>query len=156
VAFLAVLPVLVSAGCDNRALDEAQQEVRDAKVTINKLNYTLKTTQEKIATMEVELSSVKRDRDDLQKQVDRLTHERDQASGFAQQAQEALNRLNTQATGQTTVTVALQKQVTELRTLVDEQEKLIKQLRAEAAAPPAAAPPAETPEKPAAPDPNGF
>jgi len=148
-----VLPVLWPAGCRNRALEEAQQEARDARVTINKLNYTLKTAQEKIATMDVELSAVKRDRDNLQKQVDRLAHERDQASDFAQQAQEAINRLNTQATGQTGVTTALQRQVGELRTLVDEQEKLIKQLRAEAAA----APPADTPEKPSTPDPNdGF
>jgi len=153
-ALLTLLPLLLSVGCRNRALDQAQQEAREAKTTINKLNYSLKTAQEKIATMEAELSSVKLNRDALQKQVDRLTRERDQAAMFAQQAQEAITRLTTQATGQGSATAALQKQVVEFKTLVDEQQKLIDQLRAEVAAQPATPPPAQTADKPSTPDPN--
>jgi uncharacterized coiled-coil protein SlyX len=57
-----------------------------------------------------------------------------------QSAQETIARLTTQATGQNSTTVALQKQITELKTLVEEQQKLIEQLQKGAASPPAAQP----------------
>jgi hypothetical protein len=46
-----------------------------------------------------ELSSVWWNCDDLQKQVDQLMHERDQASTFAQQVQEAISKLTTEESG---------------------------------------------------------
>jgi chromosome segregation ATPase len=134
------------AGCRNRELEQAQQDAREAKATINKLNYNLKSAVEEIATVKAELAAVRQDRDLLQKQKDQLVRERDQASTSAQQAQEAVTRLTTQTTGQGTVAAALQKQIAELGTLVEDQRKLIEQLQKGATAP--------TADKPTAPDPN--
>jgi chromosome segregation ATPase len=147
VAFLTLLLLLLSAGCRNRALDQAQQEAREAKTTLYKLNYSLKTAAEEIATVKAELSSVRQNRDELQKQVEQLTRERDQASMFAQRAQEAITRLTTQTDGQGSTTVVLQRQVSELKTLVEEQQKLIDQLQKGVTAQPAA-PPAQAATEP--------
>jgi len=71
------------AGCKNQALEEARQETREAKAAINKLNYSLQTIQETIATKDAELRAVQQSRDELQKQVDQLRRERDAASESA-------------------------------------------------------------------------
>ena len=94
--------------------------------------------------------AVRQGRDETQKQIQQLIRERDQASTSAQHAQEAVTRLTTQASGQGSMTTALEKQVAELKTLVDEQQKLIDQLQKNAPAQPAA--PAT--DKPSTPDPN--
>jgi chromosome segregation ATPase len=146
--------LVLLAGCKGRALDEAQQEAREAKATANKLNYSLKTAAEEIATVKAELLAVQQSRDELQKRMEQLIRERDQASTSAQHAQEAIARLATQANGQGSTTAALQKQVAELKTLVDEQQKLIDQMQKGAPAQPAATSPAQAADKPATPDPN--
>ncbi|MCY2950559.1 MAG: hypothetical protein NTU53_01110 [Planctomycetota bacterium] len=145
-----LLPVLLLAGCKGRALDEAQQEAREAKATINKLNYSLKTAAEEIATAKAELDAVRQGRDETQKRMEQLIRERDQASTSAQHAQETVTRLTTQASGQDSMTVALQKQVAELKTLVEEQQKLIDQLPKSAPAQPGA----QAVDKQATSDPN--
>jgi hypothetical protein len=83
-----------------------------------------------------------------------LVRERDQASTSAQQAQEAVTRLTSQATGQGSVTAALQKQIAELKTLVEDQQKLIDQLQKGATAPLVTTPPAQSADKQVTPDPN--
>lgn len=147
-SLLAVL--LLLAGCKSRALEEAQQEAREAKASVNKLNYSLKTAAEEIATAKAELDAVRQSRDETQKQMQQLIRERDQASMSAQHAREAVTRLATQASGQGSMTTALQKQVAELKTLVDEQQKLIDQLQKSAPAQPAA----QAADKPSTADPN--
>jgi hypothetical protein len=141
-------------GCKGRALDEAQQEAREAKAAANKLNYSLKTAAEEIATVKAELLAVQQNRDELQKRVAQLIREGDLASTSAQHAQDAIARLTTQANGQGSTTAALQKQVAELKTLVEEQQKLIDQLQKGAPAQPTATPPAQAADKPTTPDPN--
>jgi len=154
VAFFSLLPGLLLGGCRGRALEEAQQEAREAKATANKLNYSLKTAAEEIATVKAELLAVQQSRDELQKRMEQLIRERDQASTSAQSAQEAITRLATQASGQGSTTAALQKQVSELKTLVDEQQKLIDQLQKGAPGQPAGTPPSQAVDKPTTPDPN--
>jgi chromosome segregation ATPase len=154
VAVFTLLPALLLAGCKGRALDEAQQEAREAKATVNKLNYSLKTAAEENATVKAELHAVQQNRDELKKRVDQLEQERDQASTSAQHAQEAITRLTTQANGQGSTAAALQKQVAELKTLVEEQQKLIDQLQKGAPAQPVATAPAQAADKSTTPDPN--
>jgi len=146
--------LILLGGCKDRALDQAQQEAREAKATINKLNYSLKTAAEEIATVKAELAAVRQGREETQKQMDQLVRERDQAATFAQNAQEAITRLTTQTSGQGSTTAALQKQAAELKTLVEEQQKLIEQLQKGATAQPAATPPAQAADKQATSDPN--
>jgi len=152
VVVLAVLPFLLAAGCKNRALELARQEARDAKVAAKRMDVSLEAAAKEIATLKEELSSVRQNRDNLQKQVDQLMHERDQASTFAQQAQEAISNLTTRETGQKSVTASLEKQIAELKTLVEDQQKLIEQLKGTAASP--ATTTAQAADKPSAPDPN--
>jgi predicted Zn-dependent peptidase len=147
VIVLALLPLLFAAGCRNRALEQARQEAREAKTAAKKMDYSLQTAAEEIARVKAELSSVRQDRDELQKRVDQLTRERDQASTFAQQAQEAISSLTTRESGQRSVTAALEKQIAELKTLVEDQQKLIDHLQKGAAT-------AQATEKPPTPDPN--
>ncbi len=142
------------AGCRNRALEQAQQEAREAKANQNKLNYQLKTLEEKIATKEAELFAVQQSREELQKQVNQLQHERDRVSTFAQQAQEAINRLTTQNSSRSNLTAALEKQVAELKSLVAEQQKRIEQLEKDAAAAPAAGARTPAPTEPNQPEPG--
>lgn len=136
VAAVTVLPLVFAAGCRNRALEQAQQEARESKAALGRMEYTLKTAAEEIETVKAELSTVRQDREELQKRVDQLIRERDQASTFAQQAQEAISNLTTRESGQRSVTAALEKQIAELKILVDDQHKLIEQLKG-AATPPA-------------------
>lgn len=150
---LALLPLVFAAGCRNRALEQAQQEAREAKTAVNKMNYSLQTAAKEIATVKEELSSVRQNRDELQKQVDQLMGERDQASTFAQQAQEAISNLTTRESGQRSVTAALEKQIAELKILVEDQHKLIEELRKGAAAQPATTT-AQATDKPSTVDPN--
>ena len=151
VAVLTLLLLLFAVGCKNRALEQAQQEAREAKTAVKKMDYSLKTAAEEVARIKEELSSVRQDRDELQKRVDQLTRERDQASTFAQQAQEAISSLTTRESGQRSVTVSLEKQIAELKTLVDEQHKVIEQLKGSAAQPATAT--AQATDRPT-PDPN--
>jgi archaellum component FlaC len=151
-AVLVLLPLVFAAGCRNRALEQAQQESREARVTIERLKASVNAAAKEIATMREELSSVRQDRDALQKRVDQLTYERDQASVFAQQAQEAISNLTTRESGHRSVTAALEKQIAELKILVDDQHKLIEQLKGAAGQPATTA--AQAMDKPAPADPN--
>jgi DNA repair exonuclease SbcCD ATPase subunit len=152
VAVLALLFLVLVAGCRNRALEQAQQEAREAKTAAKRMEYSLQTAAEEIATVKAELSSVRQDRDELQKRVDQLTHERDQAATFAQEAQEAISDLTTRESGQRSITASLEKQIDGLKTLVDDQQKLIEQLKGAASQPGSTT--AQAPDKPATADPN--
>ena len=149
---LSLLPLLLVAGCRNRALEQAQQEARENKATVARLNGSVAMAAKEIATLKEELTSVRQNRDNLEKQMEQLRRERDQASTFAQQAQEAISNLTTRESGQRSVTAALEKQIAELKTLVEDQHKLIEQLKGAATQP--ATTPAHAPDKPASADPN--
>jgi predicted nucleic acid-binding Zn-ribbon protein len=150
VFFILILP----AGCRQREREQTQQELREARATINKLNYSLRATEERIATKEAELRAVQQSRDELQKQMDQMVRERDQAADLAQQAREAITRLTKQESSQSSETAALRTQVAELKTLVEDQQKLIEQLQsgtaveATPAVPQGQAPPTEPNESP--------
>jgi hypothetical protein len=114
------------AGCDKRAAEQAQQEAREAKATVQQLKYNLALAEKEIANVKAELNVVKQGRDELQKQVKQANEERDQALDLAQKAQEAVLA---KSGGQASATAALQRQIAELNALVAEQEKLIEQLK---------------------------
>ncbi|OHB63042.1 MAG: hypothetical protein A2Y76_12640 [Planctomycetes bacterium RBG_13_60_9] len=148
VVLFTLLPLLLLAGCKNRELERVQKETSDAKAALDKRNFQLNTVVKENAAIKAELSAVRQDRDELQKQVDKLKQERDQAATFAQTAQEAITHLTTQATGQSSATAALEKQIAELKTLVDQQQALIDQLKKGPAGEPSSAMPAEPNDKP--------
>jgi len=125
--------VVLLAGCDKRAVEQAQQEAREAKTAVQQLKHNLALAEKEIASTKAELNAVRQSRDELQGKIDQLAKERDEALEYAQQAQEALKA----ASGdQASTTAALQKQNAELTALVAEQQKLIDQLQKGAEAEP--------------------
>lgn len=122
-----VLCILVLlSGCDKRAVEQAQQEAREAKATVQQLKHNLALAEKEIAKVKAELTVVKQGRDDLQEQIKQANEERDQALDLAQKAQDAALA---KSGGQASATTALQQQIAELNALVAEQEKLIEQLK---------------------------
>ncbi len=135
--WLALCVLLLPAGCKNKALEQSQREAKEAKVTVQQLKHSLGPAQKEIADARAELNAVRQSRDELQARIDQAQKDRDQALGFAQQAQEALTA---QSSGQMTTTASLQKQIAELNVLVAEQQKLIDELQQDAGTVPAVMP----------------
>ncbi|MEN6427455.1 MAG: hypothetical protein ABFE13_19045 [Phycisphaerales bacterium] len=138
-SFLLCLAVLL-AGCDKKAVEQAQQEAREAKTAVQQLKHNLGLAEKEIASARAELSAVRQSRDELQGQIDQIVKERDEALEYAQKAQEALRA---RSSGQASATVALQKQNAELTALVAELQKRIDQLEGGAPVEPAGVPPTE-------------
>jgi len=153
VVVIALVPLLLAAGCRNRALEQAQQEARENKAAVARLNGSVAMAAKEIATLKEELSSVRQSRDGLEKQVEQLKRERDQTATFAQQAQEAISGLTVRESGQRSVVAALEKQLAEQKILVEDQRKLIEQLQKGAAGQPVTAT-AQAADKPPTADPN--
>jgi chromosome segregation ATPase len=130
------------AGCDRRAVEQAQQEAREAKTAVQQLKHNLGLAQKEILSTQAELNAVRQSRDELQGRIDQIVKERDKALEYAQKAREALAA---RSSGQTSATTALQQQVAELTALVAEQQKLIDQLQKSAGNEPAGPPPEQTP-----------
>lgn len=129
-------------GCDGKAVEQAQQEAREAKATVQQLKHNLALAQKEISDTKAELDAIRQSRDEFQGKIDQAIAERDEAVGVAQKAQETMTA---QSSGQVSATATLQKQVNELNALVAEQQKLIEQLQKAAAIEPVPVdqPPAE-------------
>ncbi len=142
-----VFCLLVSvAGCEKKALEQAQQEAREAKTAVQKLKHSLGLAEKEIASTKAELNAVRQSRDELQGRIDQAVKERDEALEYAQKAQESLTA---RSSGQASATAALQQQIAELHALVAEQQKTIDQLEKGAPVEPAGVPPAQaTPAEP--------
>ncbi len=123
------LGLLVTAGCGKGGVEEAQQEAREAKATVKKLELNLDRAMREISDLKNELGVVRETRDELQRQVDQLVQERDKASVLAQQAEQVITHLSTRAEGQVSTTAALRKQIDDLKAVVADQQALIEELQ---------------------------
>lgn len=138
--FLILLVGLMGlCGCRDGELEEARQEAREAKTTVTKLELRLSQAMQEISDLKDQLSVVREMRDELQKRVDQLIPDLDEARVVAQEAEQVITHLSTRADGQTSATAALQKQIEELRTLIADQQALIEELQKGAAEEPAVA-----------------
>lgn len=131
---LMVVP-LVAAGCGDSDLEKAQQDAREAKATVKKLELSLARAMQEIADQRAELTVVRETRDELQKQVDQLVQERDNAAALAQQAEQVITQLSTRAEGQVSTTAALRRQIEDLKAVVADQQALIEELQQTVAEP---------------------
>jgi uncharacterized protein YbcI len=136
VSLVLVVSLLGFCGCDERAVEQAQQETRKAKATITALEFNLAKAEQQITDLKEELSVVRETRDELQKQVEQVIQERDQAAVLAQQAEQVITHLSARSEGQSSTTARLEKEVAELKALVADQQSLIEELQASAAAVP--------------------
>lgn len=131
------------AGCENKALEQARQEAREAKVSVQQLKHNLGLAEKEIANVRAELNAVRQSRDELQQRIDQTNKERDQALEFAQKAQEAMT---TQSSGQVSATAGLQQQVKELAAENAALTALVEQLqKGPIAEPPTVVPQGQTP-----------
>jgi chromosome segregation ATPase len=130
---IAVLPLmvfcLVSGGCKGRELEKAEREAREAKATVATLELALAKHISEISDLKAELNVVRQTRDELQERVDDLLAERDNASAVVQHAEQMITQLTARANGQASTTAALKKEITELKTLVAEQQTVIEELQ---------------------------
>ena len=134
--------LVLLAGCDKKAVEEAQQEAREAKTAVQQLKHNLGLAEKETASAKAELAAVRQSRDELQGKIDQIIQERDTALEYAQKVQEALAA---RSSGQTGATAALQQQIAELNALVADQQKLIEELQKGAGAEPTDQPTGETP-----------
>jgi chromosome segregation ATPase len=148
---LVMTALLTTAGCGDGDLEKAQQDAREAKATVKKLELSLDRAMREITDLKNELGVVRETRDELQKQVDQLSQERDKASALAQQAEQVITHLSTRAEGQVGTTTALRKQIEDLKAVVADQQALIEELQKGGAIEPI---PAAEPEALDAVDPN--
>jgi len=117
------------SGCEESELEEARQDARRAKATVSTLELNIAKSEQTISDLKEELSIVRETRDDIQKQIDQLIQERDQATMLAEQAEQVITHLSDRASGQSTTTAALQKEIEELKALVADQAALIEELQ---------------------------
>ena len=129
-----VILCLVLGGCKGRELEQARQQAREAKTTVATLELALARHVDEISKLKAELNAVKQTRDDLQEQVDGMLQEREKATELVEHAQEVITHLTARASGQASATAALQKQITDLKALVAEQQAMIEELQQTAAA----------------------
>ena len=127
--------LLVSAGCGDSDLEKAQQDAREAKATVKKLELSLARAMQEIADQRAELSVVRETRDELQRQADQLVQERDSAAALAQQAEQVITHLSTRAEGQVGATEAMRRQIEDLKAVVADQQALIEELQQSAVEP---------------------
>ena len=132
VGLLVTLLVVLAAtgGCGGREVEEAKAEAREAKATVAKLQLRLNQIVQDHEALKDELNVVRETRDNLQKEADALKMERDDASALAEQAEQVITSLSTQAAGQTTTQGTLKKEIEELKALIAEQQALIEELQA--------------------------
>lgn len=127
---VALVMVLLSVvGCSGRDLEDAKKEATEAKRREAKLQVQLAKVVDDYEALKAELNVVRQTRDELQKQVDALTQERDNALGVAEQAEQVITNLSDRAAGQTNTQAALQKEIEDLKFLVAEQQALIEELQ---------------------------
>lgn len=141
---LLLLGLLLPAGCKDRSEQKARQEAADAKATVAKLELRLAGAIQEISDLKAELKAVRQTRDELQEQTDKVKQDRDQALALSQGAKEVIANLAAKADGQAGDKAGLEKQIADLKAVVQEQQKVIEELQKGATAPPAEAePPAE-------------
>ncbi len=128
-ALVLAVVLLVSAGCGDSDLEKAQQDAREAKAAVKKLELSLAKAMQEIADQRAELTVVRETRDELQRQVDQLAQERDNAAALAQQAEQVITHLSSRAEGQVGATAALRKQVEDLKAVIADQQALIEELQ---------------------------
>jgi len=149
---LLLLGLLVPAGCGDRDAQRARQEAAEAKANVAKLELRLAGAVQEISETKAELKAVRRTRDELQEQMDSIKQERDQALTLSRQAKEVITNLTARSSGQASTTAGLQKQIAELKALVQEQRRVIEDFRKAAAPHPAEAETAKDGATPAEPN----
>lgn len=112
-------------GCNGRALDEAQQEARAANKKARQLELLQAQTRRALQGKEDELRVVQRRRDELQREVNALRRDKDEAAEEAQRVHGMVQDWQTQAAGQADTAASLEQQVADLKAQVAQLQATI-------------------------------
>lgn len=121
--------LLLPAGCTDRGAQKARQETADAKATVARLELSLARAGQEISELKAELKAVRQTRDELQGQADQLQQDREHAANLARQAQDMITHLTAKADNQAGTTAALERQIADLKALVEDQQEIIEELQ---------------------------
>ena len=116
---------LVLAGCEDEEKKKALGEAEKARTELVRVKAQLTRAQREITDLTDALETVKKDRDELAKQVDRLTTDRGSAPAASEEAKQAARNLGTRTSEQDASAAAFQKQITDLSSLIEAQERTI-------------------------------
>lgn len=123
----AVVCTLAPEGCKDQEKEKALLEAEQARAELNKSKGDLARTRRELADLKQELEAAKETRDELHLTVEQLIKER---TGAAEQTQETVRALTAQSTEQAQSVESLQKEIKQLRTLIETQQALIAEQQA--------------------------
>ncbi len=126
----AVVCTLVPAGCKDKEREKALVEAEQTQAELNKVRGDLARTRREMADLRKELAAAKETRDELHLKVEQLLKERSGVTAAAEKTQETVRALTAQSTEQAQSVESLQKEIKQLKTLVETQQTLITEQQA--------------------------
>jgi chromosome segregation ATPase len=124
--FLALLALsFILTGCDDEQKDKALAEAEQSRVELRRVKAQLAKAEREIVDLNDALETVKKSRDELVQQVNELSKDRGSAPIASEQAQQAVKNLSTRTSEQNADTAALEKQLNDLLSLIESQERTI-------------------------------
>jgi chromosome segregation ATPase len=118
------------AGCDDKELQQAKQEAAEAKAEISRLQLKLQQAEQDIQNRKIENNRLRERADTLNEKAGQLAQEKDKASKLADQAQQTATTMAAKAAkadNDADNIVLLKERVTQLTSLVAEQQAAIQQ-----------------------------
>jgi predicted RNase H-like nuclease (RuvC/YqgF family) len=125
-----VVCTLALGGCKNKEKERALVEAEEARTELNKVRGDLARTRREVADLRKELVAAKETRDELHLKVEQLLKERTGVAAAAEQTQETVRALTAQSTEQAQSVESLQKEIKQLRMLIETQQALITEQQA--------------------------
>jgi chromosome segregation ATPase len=126
----AVVCTLAPGGCKDREKERALLEAEQARTESNKAKGDLARTRREMADLKQELEAAKETRDELHLKVEQFVKERTGVAAAAEQTQETVRTLTAQSNEQAQSVESLQKDIRDLRTLIETQQALIAEQQA--------------------------
>ena len=126
----AAVCMLPAAGCKDKQTEKLLVEAEQTKAELNKAKGDLTRTRREMADLKRELDAAKETRDELHLTVERLLKERSGVAAAAEQTQEAVRTLTAQSTEHAQIVESLQKDIKQLRALIETQQTLIAEQQA--------------------------
>ena len=126
----AVVCTLACVGCKDKEKEKALVEAEEARTELNKVRGDLARTKREVTDLRKELDAAKETRDELHLKVEQLIRERTGVAAAAEQTQETVRALTAQSTEQAQSVESLQKEIKQLRALIETQQALITEQQA--------------------------
>lgn len=128
--FIVLFCSLMLTGCRNKSDQPSNEQTAESATLLSKLRSDLTKAKRQTADLKEELDAVKDIRDELDKQVARITAERDNALKEIMTAEQKINDLTTQLSDLPESLNALEKELNERNNLIESQQFTITEQQA--------------------------